>query len=424
MRLSLIFFMLILLPLATGVHAWLFCRENLPLLTQEAMARLQTAGVRNPVVDVRFFDIAVTGEAPDPASRQKALEAIRGLVPLRLQPGGDRIHVLASLKAELKEYTLRVTGWLPVGDEAKNIQSLLSELRPDLTLKMDDLRTAAEVRWPEGVKPPLTAGGAMLKPVIEILRVPAELHISAKDEAIVLSGLLPDTALKEEVVAALAEIAGARVVDPSALKASAHVLPASFAKKELLAAFVRAFFNAPPPRSFDIRSDGIPRLEALATRQMESQWLGLLRPITGAAKVDVRFTLLPSVYHFPSYQIQSKLPPETLASLREMLRGLSVVFETGSARLLPEEQTKLATLAPALLAAGPSLGLVIGAHPDPAGPESVEKELGKARAGAVMSFLVDQGVPSADISAVAFDPVAPASPSAPANPRSVELIIK
>jgi outer membrane protein OmpA-like peptidoglycan-associated protein len=130
------------------------------------------------------------------------------------------------------------------------------------------------------------------------------------------------------------------------------------------------------------------------------------------------------VYHFPGYQIQSKLPPETIASLREMLRSLAVVFETGSARLLPEEQTKLATLAPALLAAGPALGLVIGAHPDPAGPEGVEKELAKARAGAVMSFLVDQGVPSADISAVAFDPVAPGSPSAPASPRSVELIIK
>jgi hypothetical protein len=48
MRLSLVFFMLILLPLATGVHAWLFCRENLPALTQEAVARLQAAGVRNP----------------------------------------------------------------------------------------------------------------------------------------------------------------------------------------------------------------------------------------------------------------------------------------------------------------------------------------------------------------------------------------
>lgn len=424
MRLSLVFFMLILLPLATGVHAWLFCRENLPALTQEAMARLQAAGVRNPVVDVRFFDIAVTGEAPDPVSRQKALEAVRGLAPLRLQPGADRIHVLASLKAELKENMLRVTGWLPDGDEARNIQSLLTELRPDLTLIMDGLRSADEVRWPEGVKLPLNSSSPMLKPVLTMLRVPAELHINAKDDAIVLSGLLPDIALKEELVGALAEVAGARVVDPSALKASPHVLPAAFAKKGLLADFVRGYFSAPPPISFDIRSDGIPHLAASATRQMESQWLGLLRPVTGAAKVDARFTLLPSVYHFPGYQTQSNLPSETIRVLRGMLRDFTIVFEPGSSRLIPEAQTKLASLAPALLAAGPALGLIIGAHPDPAGPENVEKELGKARAGAVLSFLVDQGVPSADISAMAFDPVASGSPSAPFSPHSVELIIK
>lgn len=424
MRLSLVFFMLILLPLATGVHAWLFCRENLPVLTQEAVARLQAAGVRNPVVDIRFFDIAISGESPDPASRQKALTAIRTLVPLRLQPGADRLHVVASLKAKLEQKTLQVSGWLPEGDEAANVRRLLAELRPDLTVHTEDLHAAPEVRWPEGVRPPLTASNVMLKPILDMLRVPAELHITAKDDAIVLSGLLADAGLKEELVATLAEIAGARVVDPAALKASPHVLPAAFAKPELLAAFVRAFFNEPPPRSFVIKSDGIPHLEGVATRQMESTWLALLRPVTGATKVDARFTLVPSIYHFPGYQLESKLPPATLDPLREVLRGLVLVFDAGSARIPPQEQTKLATLAPTLLAAGPALGLVIGAHPDPAGPESVEKDIGKARAEAVLSFLIDQGVPAADISAVVFDPVPAGSPSAPASPRSVELLIK
>jgi outer membrane protein OmpA-like peptidoglycan-associated protein len=424
MRLSLIFFMLILLPVATGVHAWLFCRDNLPALTQEAVARLTAAGVRDPVVDVRFFDIAVTGQAPDPAARQKALAAIRSLVPLRLQPGADRIHVVAGLKAKLEQNTLQLSGWLPEGDEPQSIRRLLAELRPDLTLHADELRTAPEVRWPEGIKPPLTANSILLKPILDMLRVPAALTISAKDDAIVLTGLLPDTALKGELVAALAEIAGARVVDPAALKASPHVLPAAFAKPELLAAFVRSFFSAPPPRTFDIRSDGIPHLEGVATRQMESTWLALLRPVTGAFKVDARFTLVPSLYHFPGYQIQSKLPPATLDPLREALRGFVIVFEAGSAHIPPLEQTKLATLAPTLLAAGPALGLVIGAHPDPAGPESVEKDIGKARAEAVMSFLIDQGVLAADVSAVVFDPVPAGSSSATASPRSVELLIK
>lgn len=424
MRLSLCFFMLILLPVATGVHAWLFCRENLPPLTQEAVARLKAAGVRDPVVEVRFFDLAVSGEAPDPPARQRALASIRSLGPLRLQPGAENIHVKASLSARLDRGTLRLSGWFPEGAETGNVGRLLADLRPDLVINADDLHTSPEVNWPEGLRPPFTASIPLLKPIIDTLRVPAELHIHAKGDAIVLSGLLPDTALKEELVAALAEVAGARVVDPTALQASPHVLPAAFAKPQLLTAFVNSFFSLPPPRTFDIKSDGIPHLTGMATRQLESVWLALLRPVTGAAKVDAQFTLVPSLYHFPGYQIQSKLPPDTLDSLREVLSGCVIVFDPGSAQIPPQEQAKLATLASTLLAAGPSLGLVIGAHPDPAGPEKAEKDISKARAEAVLSFLVEQGAPTTDIHAVVFDPVPAGSPAAPASPRSVELLIK
>ncbi len=424
MRLSLFFLMLILLPVATGVHAWLFCRDNLPSLTQEAIDRLKKAGVTHPVVEIRFFDIAVTGEAQDPASCARALTSIRSLGPLRLLPEGDRLHVLANLKAKLDNNRLHINGWLPKTEDVANVRQVLSELRPDLQVRTEDLHTSQEVRWPEGVKPPLTVNSPLLKPIINMLFVPAELHIEAKNDVITLHGLLPATSLKEELVSALAEVAGARVVDPEALKASPHVLPASFAKPKLMTAFVREFFSMPPPRSFDIKSDGVPHLQGLATRQMESTWLSLLRPVTGAAKVDAQLTLMPSIYHFPGYQTRSVLPPEKLQALREGLRGLSLLFAVGSSSIFPEEQTKLAALAPMLLAAGPALGLVIGAHPDPVGPDKIEKAVGKARAEAVLSFLIDQGVPAADVSAVVFDPVPSGSPSAPTHPRSVELLIK
>jgi hypothetical protein len=197
------------------VHAWLFCRDNLPALTQEAVARLKTAGVRDPVVEVRFFDIAISGEAPDPKARQQALTAIRTLIPLRLQPGASSLYVVASLKAALDKNTLHLSGWLPEGNEIAIIARMLAELRPDLELKMAEVRTAPEVRWPDGIRPPLSANSVMLKPVMDMLRVPPELRITAKDDSIVLQGLLPSTNLKEELVASLAEIAGSRVVDPS-----------------------------------------------------------------------------------------------------------------------------------------------------------------------------------------------------------------
>lgn len=424
MRLSLCLLMLLLLPVATGVHAWLFCSESVPALSQEAVARLKAAGVRDPVVDVRFFDLDVSGETADPLARQKALAALRTLAPLRLQPRAERIQVLASLKARLDQNTLRLSGWFPTGDETSHVRRLLAELRPDLVINTDDLHAAPEVSWPEGLKPPFTASSPLLKPIIATLCVPAELHIHSKGDAIVLSGLLPDAALKEELVDTLAEVAGAREVDPTALKASPHVLPAAFAKPTLLAAFVKSFFGLPPPRSFDIQNDGIPHLKGMATRQLESVWLALLRPVTGAAKVDAQLTLAHSLYHFPGYQIQSKLPAATLDSLREILRDCVIVFDPGSAKIPPQEQIKLSTLASSLLAAGPGLGLVIGAHPDPAGPGKAEKDICKARANAVMSFLVEQGAPTTDMQALVFDPVPASSPAAPASPRCVELLIK
>lgn len=423
MRLSLIFFMLLLLPVATAVHAWLFRRDNLPALTQEAVRCLQEAGVRDPVVDVRFFDIAVTGEAADPAAREKALDAIRALTPLRLRPEAARISVAADLKVKQEGNVLLLRGWLPQDGEKEHIMNLLRELRPDLEIKADDLRTAQEVRWADGVKLPLTANSTILKPVIAQLRVPAALSVVAQGDSIVLSGLLPDAAVKEELVSALSEAAGAREVDPTALKASPHVLPAEFAKKEALAAFVRDFFAPPSPRSFRINSDGIPHLEGAATRRMESHWLALLRPVTGGAKVDAHLSLAPSIYHFPGYVFESKLPATVLDDLRLALKGGWLVFESGSTRLTEEMQVRIASLVPTLLAAGPALELIVGAHPDPAGVENTEQEIGRARAAAVQSFLIDQGAPG-KINAVVFDPVPAGSPGAPTFSHSVELLIQ
>jgi len=424
MRLSLIFLMLVLLPVAAGLHAWLFCRENLPRMTEEAITRLQEAGVHDPVVDVRFFDIAVAGEAADPPSRERALAAIRELRPLRLLPGAERIHVVANVKAAVQGDVLKVQGWLPEGGEAAALTELLAGLRPDLKVDTVELMSAPEVRWPEGFKPPLTAGSPLLKPIVEKLRVPAELRIESTQEAIVLRGLLPEDAVKHEVVAALAEVAGAREVDPSALKASPHVLAAPFAVREHLAVFVREFFQSPSPRSFAIGADGVPHIAGAATRQMESRWLSLLRPVTGGVRVEARLTLEPSEFHFPGRQIQSALPEEQMEPLRAALKGFFIGFEPNSMRISPEEQTRLAELVPVLLVGGPGLRLVIGAHPDPAGSVAAENAIGKARAEAVLSFLIDQGVPSSDISAIVFDAVPVGSPNSPPLPRIVEILVK
>jgi outer membrane protein OmpA-like peptidoglycan-associated protein len=328
------------------------------------------------------------------------------------------------VKADLEGKRLSLTGWLPEKKDAEKLVSMLAELRPDLRLDATDLQHAPEVRWPADFKPPLDAANPFLGPILDHLRIPSELKVEFQDGTLRLSGMLPAGGLKEEIIAALAGDSGAAEIDPSALKASPHVKAAPFAKKKVLAAFLASFFAAPPPRSFEIKDIGRPKLSGIATRKLESEWLALLRPVTGAAQVDSQLVLLPSLYHQPEYQPRSPLPPAMLDQLRQVLQGMAISFESNSATLPPLDQTKLAALAPSLLAAGPALGLIIGGHPDPLGDAAVETAMAKNRAEAVLSFLIEQGVPATDITAVAFEPVPPGSAAAPAMPRSVEILVK
>lgn len=424
MRLGLTLLMLLLLPVAAAVHAWLFARENLPRLTQEAVTRLEQAGVREPVVDMRFLDIAIRGEAADPESYQKALASIRAMPLVRFLPEAAQLHVTARIRGTLLGERLQLTGWLPLPADVEQLTALLAQVRPDLQLDTTALRSALGVSWPEGVRPPLTVESPMLKSLLDQLRLPAELQIGSTADALVLSGQVPASGLKEALLAALTEVAGSRAVSPEGLKTGPHVSAVSFDKPAALAAFVRSFFKAPGTRSFSIDTAGVPHITGPATRQLESDWLALLRPITGSAKVDSRLDLMPSPWHEPGYQPQSKLPPTVLQSVQQALASVRILFEPGPVRLAPEEQTKLALLTPTLLAAGPSLSLVIGGHPAPDSASAAGQASAKARAAAVLSFLIEQGVPSADISAVAFDAVPPGSPFAPAVPRSVEILVK
>ena len=424
MRLNLFFLMLILLPLAAVAHAYFIAFHRLPLLRDEVVQILDKAGVTDTKVNLAFLDIDIAGKAPSPRVHQQIIESIRRIGPLRLKQDADRLFVEASIQANLHGERLRLSGWLPEEKHVTQVRHILAEVRPDLTLDASDLLHATEVRWPAAFQSPLDAENPFLGPILDILHVPAELKVDYAGDTIRLSGLLPSGGLKEEIVSAIAGDSGASVVDPAALKASPHVNAAPFAKSQALATFLASFFSAAPPRSFEIHDQGSPVLKGAATRRLESEWLTLLRPVTGGAAVDSHLTLLPSIYHMPGYKATSPLPTAQLDQLRDVLRSITISFETGSSRIPPLDQTRLAALAPALLGAGPTLGLIIGGHPDPAGDLKVESALAQSRAETVLSFLIEQGVPNSDISAIAFEPVPPGSPAAPQQPRSVEILVK
>jgi len=96
----------------------------------------------------------------------------------------------------------------------------------------------------------------------------------------------------------------------------------------------------------------------------------------------------------------------------EMVLSRSVYFPTNRPRnlktdaaLLPSEQDALKTLAEAFktyLAAVPNAHLVLGGHADKRGPASYNQKLSERRAELAKRFLVEQGVPEANLETQAY----------------------
>jgi outer membrane protein OmpA-like peptidoglycan-associated protein len=422
MRFTVILIMLVLLPIFVAVHLWDYTETRQLRLMDQATAILKKHGVRGGTVDVRFLDLTITGDAQDEPSLKEAAEELTHLGPLRLV--SNRLSILARVRARLAGETLTIDGWMADQDTADSLRGLLTKLRPDLKLVLDDLKISSYVRWPEGEKLPLEETSPMLKPIISALRVPAALDIKRQEGRLVVTGMLPSQDLKEAIKSALDQPAHGLSVDVSKLRVSSHVLPAAFADKEAILPFLRSFYDTPSPGEFSIMPGQSPHLKADTTRSLESAWLNALRPVTGGTRVDMQLTQHPSLFHFPGRRIQTALPEDVLQSVRTLISHEFITFTPGSSSLSAEQRTQLTSIVPALLAAGPALRLVVGGHPEPGGNARQEAELAMQRAEQVASFLIEQGAPCMEIRPMAFDPVPAGDAHAPEQPRSVEILIQ
>ncbi len=422
MRFTVVLFFIALLPVMMLVHWWDFEERQQPKLRDHVERILKKAGIRGATVDLRYLDLSITGDAPDENAITTARQAIRDIGALRLV--NDRLSILARLKATLDEQKLSLEGWMPDAKATEGLREFLQSIRPDLQIGVEGIQVSSLVRLPEGEKLPLRADSPMLQPIVSAMHVPSALEITRRDGRLLISGMVPSEALRKSIVDAVRSGPHGLPVETAGLRATTFALAAPFTSEEVIIPFLRSFYGTLAPGDFSVHADENPRLSADSTRTLESAWLTYLRPMTKGRRAEMALTYFPSRFHFPGRRLETALPEDSLQTVRDVLTGQFFAFAPGSASLTAEEQGRLASLVPALLSAGPALKLIVGGHPDPAGDLKVETALARRRAEQVVSFLIEQGTPAAEIQAVAFDPVPLGTKHAPAQIRSVEILIQ
>jgi outer membrane protein OmpA-like peptidoglycan-associated protein len=97
--------------------------------------------------------------------------------------------------------------------------------------------------------------------------------------------------------------------------------------------------------------------------------------------------------------------------------GGTVYFETGSARITPESFRTLDAVA-ALLRANPSVTIEVQVHTDSTGMDAWNLRLSSARAGAIVEYLAQMGVPLGRMSAQGYGETCPIAPNTTAAGRA------
>ncbi|MDB6137556.1 MAG: hypothetical protein JWO94_628 [Verrucomicrobiaceae bacterium] len=428
MRFFIVIAALLMIPAFAVVMEWRFQHGQRQGLEAAARERLVQAGLEQVVLTLDHFDAVLSGACSDPAGRDRAQALVAGVRGIRVKPEDNQIRVPAKLSAGIQARELSLTGWLPSEKQRSEIVRLVKAWRPEMEVTEQGVRISSHVDLgpaaggPEGNLP------KVFSTLLESIRLPASLNISGDGHRYIFNGSLPSEALREAVIHAAHESAPSLEIDASGLIAHAHVASAPFAEGPALADFVRAYFESPSPGAFQIDQRNGPRLQAYATAAMESAWLTALRAVAGGTHVTADITLLPSIYHFPAYEPETKLERPVIDKLREIFRASMVFFDSGSSRIKPAEEATLAVLAETIKNAGPGLYLIVAGYADVGGePGTTGRALQRTRAENLRTKLIELGVAPETLEPMPFDAVRPPGPLTDQTrhgTRSAELLIK
>lgn len=424
MRFLIVVMSILLIPILVIAHLWIYDEELKPSLAENALAELRKLGVQHANVRLDYLDATITGVAADVETRERAAEAMKRLGGIHFVDKNNLVAVPAGITSQLDGDTLVLSGWLPNERNVTEVQRLLSEFRRDLKIDAKKLRISPFVGLGGDPEALITAEHRLMRPILEKLRTPSSLAIEKSGGTYVLKGALP-TSLKKAVIESVTDNPGGWTIDTSKLAGGPHISEAAFTKGDGLPRFLRSYFSAPTPGTFFIDDNGSPHMTAHATKQMEAEWIVLLRNVSGAAKVEASLTIHPSVYQLPGYQPTSEVVEGTLAPAVEALRQNALYFDPATNTLSPDEETKMAALADLLLVCGPGLQLILSGTGGAAAETSAAHH---ARCETVKSALAKLGLAASQMEVLdiggLYSPAPPESDPAKQMSARVELMVK
>ncbi len=427
MRFHIVLATLLLILVFAGVLERRFEWHQKPLLLAQAESTLASAQLSGIVVQLDHFDARLSGTCTDPDGREKARELLNQIRGIRVPEWNNHVRVPAKVVAKISDKTITLSGWLPNEALQADLINWVKQFRPELTINDRGLRTSPHVDLGKIVA---IAEGRMSEVFADVLakiRIPPFLSITRDGPRTVIRGRVQSEALAEAITKAAGGSINGRLVTID-ITANKHTPDAAFAKGDATAKFIASFLNSPSPGTFSIDPLNGPQLKAYATAQMESEWLALLRPLSGSARVNTNITRVPSIYHFPDYQPISQLPPGMAESLRSIFQLHPIYFDIGSATLRPEEAIKLGPLVYLINSAGPQASFIIAASADSGGEPGVQNDaIQRARGDAVRVKLAQLGVANTHFEVQVFNAIP--NPQLPPDEarrqtRRVEFLIK
>jgi outer membrane protein OmpA-like peptidoglycan-associated protein len=428
MRFTVLMLVLLLVLVAPFALDWDYSARLKPRLKQKAEQLLAQNGLPDISVDLNYFDARLTGRVAAPEQRVLAGQLVDAISPLRVPEWQNDIRVAPKIHGVVKGEEITLSGWVKDASVRADLLHWVKKFRPDLKIDSSALQVSQRVEHALRAR---IDGEQTWKPIVDLIdgiRVPPSFSIQRKGEGYAITGCVKTAELHDAMVKAAQENPSGWPVDVTHFTANTTVQSVAFAESMAMADFVRSFFRSPTPGELkmDLRSN--PQLKAHATSVMESEWLALLRPITGAARVDMQLTRLPSLYHFPDYKYSSVIPEDMRGHIRTTLASYSVRFDLGSSDIKPEEDGKLRPLVPIMQAAGSQAKFIIAAYADPAGEPGAESQaIQRARAVNVYQRLLLLGADPAQLEMIVFDKLTPdvaLTEEVRYNCRKAELLIK